>query len=153
MTDPLVLAVSKQSVDELTPELLVSRLESLLATPQSAWRYRRQVVFTFTGFDEDPRALTDVPEVRAYLRKFHSLWPYWAYFFNRVDECCILMMSCHVARAYLGQGKIEVDPAALQHFLLSSFNAMNSVFDRFGFPEEELEAMSSEILELVMQAD
>jgi hypothetical protein len=35
------------------------------------------VSFVFKGFDADPRAIHEIPEIRAYVRKFYEEFPYW----------------------------------------------------------------------------
>ena len=46
------------------------------------------------GHVPDPRELVDIPEVRNLLRRLEAAWPYWAYFFNQVDDSIMLLLSC-----------------------------------------------------------
>lgn len=46
------------------------------------------------GYNEDRREIVDIPEVRAFLREIDQQWPYWALFFNQVDDSIKLTLSC-----------------------------------------------------------
>ena len=68
---------------------MLSRLKVFLATREGAWRYRGQMTLVVDGYKHDPRELVDIPEVRALLRDLEAEWPYWAYFFNQMDDSII----------------------------------------------------------------
>ena len=88
---------------------VLSRLKVFLATPEDAWRYRGQMTLVVDGYNNDPRELVDIPEVRALLRRLEAEWPYWAYFFNQVDDSIKLLLSCVAGCRFLGRGAVEMD--------------------------------------------
>jgi hypothetical protein len=93
-----------------------------------------------------------VVQVRALLRRFEAAWPYWTYFFNQVDDSIKLLLTCVAGCRFLGRGAVEMDPKLVAVALMRGFNGINSVFDRFGFPEDELEKMSKGLVEVLEQA-
>ena len=152
VTEPVVLMFSRREVESGDPSASVARLQALFDTPEAIWRYRGQVALAVDGYNDDPRELIDIPDVRAFLVKFNSQWPYWAFFFNQVDDSIKILLSCLCASRYLGRGRVEIDPEKLQRFLLAGFAAMNSIFDENEFPESELETISNGVIEVVEQA-
>ena len=48
---------------------MLSRLKVFLATREDAWRYRGQMTLVVDGYNNDPRELVDIPEVRTLLRR------------------------------------------------------------------------------------
>ena len=94
----------------------------------------------------------DIPEVRALLHGLEAEWPYWAYFFNQVDDSIKLLLSCVAGSRFLGRGAVEMDVDLVAGALARGFGGMNIVFDRFGFPEDELEKMSNGLVEVLQQA-
>lgn len=38
------------------------------------------LMLDFEGWDEDPRELPEIPEVRAFMKLLHAQWPYWVNF-------------------------------------------------------------------------
>lgn len=150
--EPVVLLVSRREVEQADLGSVLSRLKPFLATREDARRHRGQMTLVVDGYDDDPRELVDIPEVRALLRRLEAQWPYWAYFFNQVDDSVKLLLSCAAGSRFLGRGAVEMDPVAVSHALAHGIGGMNEVFERFGFPEDELEQASRGLAELIEQA-
>ena len=93
---------------------MMSRLKVFLATREDAWLYRGQMTLVVDGYNNDPRELVDIPEVRTLLRGLESSWPQWAYFFNQVDDSIKLLLSCVAGSRFLGRGAVEMDTAFRQ---------------------------------------
>jgi hypothetical protein len=152
ISEPVVLMISRREVEAADLASVVSRLKIFLATREDAWRYRGQMTLVVDGYNNDPRELVDIPEVRALLRGLEAEWPYWAYFFNQVDDSIKLLLSCVAGCRFLGRGAVEMDADLVASALARGFGGMNIVFDRFGFPEDELETMSNGLVEVLQQA-
>jgi hypothetical protein len=131
---------------------VLSRLRVFLATREDAWWYRGQMTLAVDGYNNDPRELVDIPEVRALLSGLEAEWPYWAFFFNQVDDSIKLLLSCVAGSRFLGRGAVETDADLVAAALARGFGGMNMIFDRFGFPEDELEKMSNGLVEVVLTA-
>lgn len=152
VTEPVVLLISRREVDQADLLSVLSRLKVFLAAREDAWRYRGQMTLVVDGYNDDPRELVDIPEVRALLRGLEAEWPYWAYFFNQVDDSIKLLLSCVAGSRFLGRGAVEMDGERVAVAMARAFAGMNAVFDRFGFPEDELELMSRGFVEVLQQA-
>ena len=147
-----MLLISRREVEAGDLASVLSRLKPFLVTREDAWRYRGQMALVVDGYNNDPRELVDIPEVRTLLRQFEAEWPYWAYFFNQVDDSIKLLLSCVAGRRFLGRGAVEMDPDLVSEALGRGFGGLNMVFDRFGFAEDELENMSNGLVEVLQQA-
>ena len=88
----------------------------------------------------------------AVLRRLEAEWPYWAFFFNQVDDSIKLLLSCVAGSRYLGRGAVEMDADLVAAAMARAFGGMNAVFERFNFPEDELELMSRGFVEVLQQA-
>ena len=152
VSEPVVLMISRREVEAADLASVLSRLKVFLATREDAWRYRGQMTLVVDGYHTAPRELVDVPEVRALLRGLETEWPYWAYFFNQVDDSIKLVLSCVAGSRFLGRGAVEMDADLVAAALARAFGGMNMIFERFGFPEDELEKMSSGLVEVLQQA-
>ena len=82
----------------------------------------------------------------------YGQWPYWPFFFNQVDDSIKILASCVCGADFPGGGAVEIDSDRLRDFLMRGFGGMNSLFDKHGFPEKELEAISHGVLEVIQQA-
>ena len=152
VTEPVVLMISRREVEAKDLASVVSRLKVFLATREDAWRYRGQMTLVVDGYNHDPRELVDIPAVRALLRDLEAAWPYWAHFFNQVDDSIKLLLSCVAGHRFLGRGAVEMDADLVAGALARGFGGMNAIFERFGFPEDELERMSKGLVEVLEQA-
>ena len=152
VSEPVVLLISRREVEAGDLASVLSRLKVFLATREDAWRYRGQMTLVVDGYNNDPRELVDIPEVRTLLRGLESSWPQWAYFFNPVDDSIKLLLSCVAGSRFLGRGAVEMDAELVAAALGRAFGGMNMVFERFGFPEDELEKMSNGLVEVLQQA-
>ena len=152
VTQPVVLLISRRHVAECDVASVVTGLKPLLATREDTWLYRCQMSLTVDGYNQDARALVDIPEVRTFLRAFEREWPYWAFFFNQVDDSIKILMSCVCGAAFPGDGAVEIDADKLGDFLLRGFAGMNALFEKHGFPEDELKIMSQGVVQVVEQA-
>jgi len=150
--EPVVLLISRREVEQADIPSVLSRLKVFLATREDAWRYRGQMTLVVDGYNHDPRELVDIPEVRSLLRRLEAEWPYWAFFFNQVDDSIKLLLSCVAGSRYLGRGAVEMDADLVAAAMARAFGGMNTVFERFNFPEDELELMSRGFVEVLQQA-
>ena len=131
---------SKVELGDFTHFLELYRPEKL---PQGR-RLREMMnamTFMVEGFDDDPRELHSIPEVRAFYSTFRAAWPYWLYFCNLDSEefqmvvlCCLPSIAAlkvdqrtHVA--------VEYDRGELLEFLREGFVPMNTICERAGMFE------------------
>jgi hypothetical protein len=152
VTEPVVLMISRREVEQGDLASVLARLKVFLATREDAWLYRGQMTLVVDGYNDDPRELVDIPQVRTLLRNLEAEWPYWAFFFNQVDDSIKLLLSCAAGSRFLGRGAVEMDAQRVSAVLSHGFAGMNEVFERFDFPEDELELMSRELVEVLEQA-
>ena len=152
VSEPVVLLISRREVEAADLASVMWGLKVLLATREDAWRHRGQMTLVVDGYNNDPRELVDIPEVRTLLRRLEAEWPYWAFFFNQVDDSIKLLVSCVGGSRFLGKGVVELDAELVAGAMTRAFGGMNELFERFDFPEDELERMSRGFVEALQQA-
>lgn len=147
VTKPVVLLITRRQVNDQDLASVLDGLRILTAAREDIWRYRGQMSLVVDGYKEDPRELIEIPEVRALIETLCEAWPFWGFFFNRLDESLKILAGCQCACSYPGNGTVEIDIGKLSVFIQKGFDGMNELFDKHGFPEEELDAMSVELVE------
>ncbi len=102
------------------------------------------LIFVIEGWDDDPREIHMIPEIRRFYAAFHEAWPYWLYFCNlQVDTLRAMTMCClpsiNVMQAE-GQIKVSVtcEPLDLLNFLKRDFMPMNLMCEQAGMFEERI---------------
>lgn len=150
LSDPVVFVISRQQVEALDLDEPLDFLHSLVPTayPHHAWAYKGRLSLVIAGYETDPRELFEIPEVCRYLRALDDQWPFWLFFFNQVDDSIKLIALCLASSIEVVPGAAHIDPDGLRRFLERGFTAVNYLFESYGFPETENEALSTELSRL-----
>ena len=102
------------------------------------------MMFGIKGYDDDPREIHMVPEIRRFYSAFHDAWPYWLYFSNLdVDTLRAITMCCLPSVSTMQvEGRTQVavtcDPLDLLKFIQRGFMPMNLMCDRAKMSEREI---------------
>jgi hypothetical protein len=94
------------------------------------------LMFVIEGYDDDPREVHSIPEIRRFYTAFHEAWPYWLYFCNPETEALRMMVLCCLpsiaAIKVDGRPNVAVnyDRLELLHFIGNDFGPMNAMCDR-----------------------
>ncbi len=150
LCDPVVFVISRQQVEALDLDEPLDFLHSLVPTahPHHAWAYKGRLSLVIAGYETDPRELFEIPEVCRYLRALDEQWPFWLFFFNQVDDSIKLIALCLASSIEVVPGAAHIDPDGLRRFMERAFTAVNYLFESYGFPESENEALSMEVSRL-----
>lgn len=150
LSDPVVFVISRQQVEALDLDESLDFLHSLVPTahPHHAWAYKGRLSLVIAGYETDPRELFEIPEVCRYLRALDEQWPFWLFFFNQVDDSIKLIALCLASSIEVVPGAAHINPDDLRRFMERAFTAVNYLFESYGFPESENEALSTEVSRL-----
>lgn len=103
-----------------------------------------KMMFAIEGYDDDPREIHSIPEIRRFYGAFHDAWPYWLYFCNLDTESLGMMVLCCLPSmaAMKVDGRpnvaVEYDRLELLHFLSRDFLPMNVMCDRAEMSERAI---------------
>jgi len=139
------VVVSRQEVESLDISPALNVLETLLYDAETVRMFRGKANIAFHGYDNDSRELYQIPEVRRYLAKLDSKFPYWFYFLS-IDTDTLKMIAFCICRTRDGDaGMVFPNPHDIEAFMITHFDAINRLFDRFQLDE----SISVEISALV----
>jgi hypothetical protein len=147
--EPVVLLITRRQVESFDIASILDALRIMTASREDVWLYRGQMTLVVDGYNEDARALVDIPEARRILRTLVEQWKYWGFFFNQVDDSISILASCTCGSAYPGGGAVEIDIGEVQKLLEDAFDGMNELFDKHRFPENDLVQMSEGLANLI----
>jgi hypothetical protein len=105
---------------------------------------RRLREFGVEGWDNDPREIHAIPEIRRFYSAFHQAWPYWLYFCNLdVDTLRAMAVCCLpslISMQVEGEPQVAVscDPLDLLAFLKADLPPMNTICERAGMFEDRI---------------
>lgn len=89
----LVLAISRQEIERGHVGDAADRLLQITDDPALALHAVDRLVLWVSGYDDDPRELGQIPEVRAFFQALHAHWPYWLAYLNEEGGQLPLLLS------------------------------------------------------------
>ena len=132
---------------------VLSALKCLSADQSSAMSAEGAVTLVFNGYDDDPRELDCIPEVRDWFARLFEAWPYWSFFASRVDQTVplvlTLLMPGETVAGEPGMAGWEFDRDQLKPLLVEMFGYQNELIERLEIGEDVNERVSRDFIEAV----
>ncbi len=140
--DPVIFGIHRQQIEAFNLESSLAFLLTLVPPqdPQYAWSWKGTLSIVIDGYDDDPRELFEIPDVCSYLHGLDQEWPFW-FFFCTPDSIRLIGM-CLASAVTVAPGKAFLPPENFYRFMERGFGAVNHLFEHYGFPESENEALS-----------
>ena len=116
-------------------------------------RMMNSMVFVVEGYDNDPREIHTIPEIRKFYRAFHHAWPYWLYFCN-LDQNGLKMMIFSCLESFTAvkvdgspDCAVQCDPIELIQIISGDFAPMNAMCEQAGITEQGIYDRSKHVME------
>ncbi|MBK1812456.1 chlororespiratory reduction 6 domain-containing protein [Clostridium sp. YIM B02505] len=74
-------------------------------------KYKNNIVFQVDGYDDDPREIFEIPEIKAFYKKVFDKYPYMLYFLSNVNsnDAWVLACLCNKHQTCSVVGKTNID--------------------------------------------
>ena len=111
------------------------------------------LLFGIEGYDDDPREIHSIPEIRRFYMAFREAWPYWLYFCNLDEDVLRAMVFCCLPsiRALKVDGQpnmvVDYDRFELVQFISKDLLSMNAICERAGMFERVIYDRSKAVFE------
>lgn len=132
---------------------VVSALKSLSSDRSSAMSAEGAVTLVFHGYDDDPRELEAIPEVRQWFAQLNEAWPYWSFFASRIDQTVPLVLTLLLPGESVagepGMSGWSFDVDKLAPLLLELFCHQSELIERLEIGEDVNERASNDFIEAV----
>ena len=129
----------------------LSSLKSFSSDRSSAMSAEGCVTLVFDGYDDDPRELESIPEVREWFARLFEAWPYWSFFANRIDQTVPLVLTLLLPGEQVagepGMVGWVFDLDELKPLLFEMFGYQNELIERLEISEEVNERASRDFIE------
>ena len=142
--DLWILKVSRADVErrDIVPTIL--ELAPLLA-PENVRRFHRKVSMFIDGYDDDPRDLYAIDEVRSWVQLLDVAFPFWFYFLSLGPESSLRWLPFCLCRFEQVQGGKMIDESELEPFVARRLWAMAQLCSIHSVPEVEAKRAVREI--------
>lgn len=152
VTDPVILMFSRRQAEtgdlDEPPELL----RSLTADRGVAVEFCGRVSLVVDGYNDDPRELFEILEVRAYIKRLDQAWPYWFFFLSQADESVKLLKSCLCDTIEVVPGVTSIDLDQLDQSLARHFAAMHRLSEELDLAKDACEEVAEGIIGMFRNA-
>jgi hypothetical protein len=152
VTDPIILMFSRRQVETCDVDEPLELLRSLTADRDVAIEFCGRISLVVDGYNDDPRELFEIPEVRAYIKRLDQAWPYWFFFLSQADESIKLLESCLCETIEVVPGVTSIDLEQLERSLARHFAAMHRLGEELDLPEEIREDVAEGIISMFRNA-
>lgn len=154
--DAIVLYITKREVDAGIVGDIVDRLMHFSDRADFTRRFANRVHVSVAGYDDDPRELSEIPEVVHLFRKIDEQWPYWFHFLALEDHSLDVVFMTLIGttnnnRHHDGKPMHDFDPEVFSAVLTSKVSAMNSIHQLHEFTPAEAAAISDRVVARIKQ--
>ena len=131
---PVTIQVSKREIHSYD----VSRASDILASfvPVLLEKNRNRVQIEVLEFNEDPRELYDIPEVRNYFQILFRDNPGLFYWID-VESYMFIFLGLMLYEPYRVEGRAGLTPVDMQSYLIKGFTGLNKFCESTGASPDE----------------
>lgn len=133
--------VHRDQIESGDTALSLEALSRAAQSLESARAYRNKVFIEVAGYDDDPRALWEVPEVVQYFRRLFTAWPHWLYFMEAERSELLLLLSLLCSREPSSANNVVLfrEPEEVELVLSRLQGGLKGLFDRWGLSSDHQE--------------
>jgi hypothetical protein len=104
------------------------------------------------GYNDDPRELFELPEVRVYIKRLDQEWRYWFFCLSQADESIKLLESCLSETIEVVPGVTSIDLDQLDQSLARHFAAMHRLSEELDLPKDACDEVAEGIISMFWNA-
>ena len=152
-TDPavLILMLTRGEIESCRQASALERLHVLTDSLENVRRYKGSLIIQVDGYEDDPRELFEIPEVRAFFRGLVQAWPHFLWFAHRgVGSVGLLLaLLCDVRLIRNPNGSIGTEFTSLEEVKATLLNLLDrsmALFNTYGIPSHEVTEMIESVL-------
>lgn len=139
----VILEIARADVETSNIASVLERLHVLTDSRENVLRYQHSLALAFAGYDDDPRHLPQIPEVREFMARLNKDWPHWLWYSARFGGTIPLLLSllCDVNIVDYGTGQQFgtefTDMSQIAAVVGDMFERGNALFHAFGITEKQ----------------
>ena len=150
--EPIFLMFSRRQVETCDIDEPLQFLHRIAASSSEALKYCGRISLMVDGYNDDPRELYEIPEVRIFISRIDKQWPYWFFFLSQADDSIKLLESCLSNTIEVIPGVASFDFEQMEQTLARHFGAMNRLCETLGVPEDKTDEISEGIISLIQNS-
>ena len=130
----IVLQVTREEVETCDVTRI---LDIFLGFLQSPREFYDSVEITVSGYDDDPRELWEIPEVKRWFETLDKAWPFAFFFMSTLGAGLRVLALCCIGAETIDENTVQVSPLYMAAFMSEHFVPMNAMFELVSLSDEE----------------
>ncbi len=150
--EPVILVLPRLQIEAGDTDEALGLLHQLMSNPEAMLSCCGRVSLVIDGYNDDPRELFEIAEVRTFIQALDARWPYWYFFLSQADDSIKLLESCLCDSIEVVPGVNAIDTDQLTASLTRHFAALNRLCESINLPEHRTEEISEGVVNLIRNA-
>lgn len=143
--DSLSVLIDRRDVERVDVSSTLAILSRLLRDRETVTKFRGRLDVGFAGYDEDPREVHEIEEVRSFLRALDSKFPFWFYFVNLYSDTLVLILLTLCRYTRTEDGRFDIEQSDQEKFFVEHGAAVTWLFQNYDLDESEYEPLAMQI--------
>lgn len=143
--DFLSVGVDRKDVERCDLETTLRTLKHLLQDRWTVQNFRGRLDLGFFGYDDDPRELYEIEDVRRFACELDKKFPFWLYFINLHNGTLTLILLCLCQYSKGPNGMLVLEEGERERFLVEHYTAVNWLFVTYGLDDKDNEALTMQV--------
>ena len=141
----VILEVSRKQAENCNIDDQLNTLSFFLKDREYVIKGRGKIAISFSGYDDDPRELYEIPEVRKYVSALDTAFPYLFYFcfLSYPTIRVFTMCTCKVKKVPGGE---TLDQNDFQNFLVYHFRYLNELCATYNLGDAVADQVTDDVL-------
>lgn len=151
---PIVLPIQRAWIEQGNVDHVVDLLSPLHKSPERIVQMAGSLNVFFPGYENDPREIWTIPEIRVWFAALTEKFPWWLVFLDRTTDAFPLALSLLIkgqevrAPEHDGPGW-DMDGRDVERVLKMLFSQMKSLFEQNRIAPKERQRISAEAEEAI----
>jgi hypothetical protein len=148
--------VPRNQVESCDVEPLLKILKMALKGEERVKEVRGKMELITDGYDDDPRHLSNIPEVRTYYGELDSAFPFWFWFLSKqgaalkvIFQSALTLVPKPEKIDFQGNAFL-MDREEVMAFMVRHYNALDEMTERFSILEDHRREVGREVEDYFM---
>ena len=137
-----IILISRNEIEVGDVCPTVDRLHDMVLTRESALATMQRIALLIHGYDDEPKALWDFPEVREWVIRMFEECPHYFFLARPGSTSLEMVAACYCREDRSTGGKLFFDPERVKAFLELGFDGLNEVTQRLAISVEHNKRIS-----------
>lgn len=134
--ETILFPIERHEVENQNISRTLEFLNGLLFSKEMVENTCQKIDLSFSGYDEDPRAAYEIPDVRSFVKKLNQYFSYWHFFLDpRFPFIKVLRLCLYDYKKI--DGKIILSDEDSQNHLYMQFDKINEICHQYLISDEK----------------